>query len=196
MTPMPPRLIAILALLAAPSVAAAQWGVSASIRSVRGTETARANADRGGADVRGHYDGRMASRLGWRAEFTGVQMQYQRDIPGSNRRQVSENGIEIPLLLRVALGADASRGLTVVSGPVASWRINCGASGGFVACDDTPGARVGWLLGVGFAKPISDSGDLLLEARLTDGVVAGAGIPVLTLGAGLRRHPPRPSPVR
>jgi len=188
MTSKPPRLITLLALLAAPSIAAAQWGVSAGIRSVRGTETARANADRGGAEVRAHYDGGMASRLGWRAELTGVQMQFQRDIPGSNRRQVSENGIEIPLLLRIALGADASRGLTVVSGPVASWRINCGASGGFVACDQTSGARVGWLLGVGFARPMTDAGDLLLEARLTDGVAAGAGMPVLTFGAGLRRR--------
>ena len=181
---------ACLAPMVAPTIAQAQLGATVGLKRVNGQETALANADRHGVELRVHFDGQLTTRVGWRAELAGVQMQYQRDIPGLDRRQVSENGVEVPLLLTVAPSVDRSGRLTIVGGAAPSWRLNCGASGGFVACDQTPSARVGVIVGLDFATPMAGRREFVLDVRHSSGVVAGAGASVLTIGVGVRTRRP------
>ena len=180
--------VGALALLLAPAALPAQAGLTFALRSVSGEETATANADRRGFEFRALYDGafRQSATWGWRAEFSGVQMQYQKEITPGDRTQVSENGVEFGLGLRGELQSGALTGVYGVAGPVASWRLKCGVSGGTVDCDPTAAQRVGVGIGLGYHTPISARRDVLFELRLIDGVVAGAGSPVVTFGFGLR----------
>ena len=180
-------LLAALCLFT-PAIAAAQFGATVGIRSANGEETDLANSDRGGVELRAQYDGRFSRTWGWRAEVAGVQMQYQRDIPGLDRRQVSENGLEAAVLMTGAARDGAFSGLYGFAGPVASYRINCGASGGFVDCDATPGQQVGYTAGLGFGTALTERRELIFEVRFSDRVVSGAGTSVLTLGLGLRNR--------
>ncbi|WKW12445.1 hypothetical protein Strain138_001736 [Pseudogemmatithrix spongiicola] len=179
------QLLVALALLA-PATASAQLGAAFGLKSANGEETDRANSDRNGLELRVLYDGAWNNTWGWRAELAGVQMKYQRDIPGLDRRQVSENGVEAAALLRGTARDGAFSGLYALGGPVASYRINCGAEGGFVTCDETPDGQVGYVLGLGFETPVTARRDLLFEVRYADRIVAGAGTSVVTLGLGLR----------
>lgn len=176
------------AVLFIPAAASAQFGATIGLKSVSGEETDVANSNRRGLELRALYDGHFSSRWGWRAELAGVQMTYQRDIPGLDRRQVSENGLEGALLLTGAARNGAFSGLYALGGPVASYRINCGASGGFVDCDQTPGQQVGYVVGLGFSTGVTERRELLFEVRFSDRVVAGAGTSVVTLGLGLRQR--------
>lgn len=180
--------ILVAAALFVPAVASAQLGVSLGLKSVNGEETDVANSNRRGLELRALYDGHFSSRWGWRAELAGVQMTYQRDLPGLDRRQVSENGLEGALLFTGTARNGAFSGLYAVGGPVASYRINCGASGGFVDCDETPDQQVGYVVGLGFSTAFTEKRELLFEVRFSDNVVAGAGTSVLSLGIGLRNR--------
>lgn len=179
----------VLLLLLSPAAAGAQLGATLGLKSANGVETDRANSDRAGLELRLHYDGRRQAPWGWRAELAGVQMRYQRDIPGLDRRQVSENGLEAAALLRAHASGGAWSGLYGLIGPVASYRLSCGVEGGFVACDQTPDGQLGYSVGAGFATPFTARRELLFEVRYSDRVVAGAGTSVLTLGIGLRVMP-------
>ena len=176
-----------------PTVALAQIGASLGVKRATGTETARANADRHGVEFRLQYDAQLTGPFSWRAELAGVQMQYPRDIPGLDRRQVSENGLELPLLVTMRPRAIGTWRFMALGGVVPSWRLNCGASGGFVACDATPGARVGALIGASAQTDVSDRRELQLDIRHARGVVAGAGASVWTVGLGVRSRVRRPS---
>lgn len=169
-----------------PTVASAQLGGSFGFRSVNGEETDLANSNRRGYEFRLQYDGSLTRTFGWRADVAAIQMQYQRDIPGLDRRQVSENGAEVALYGRADARNGALAGLYAFAGPVGSYRIGCGASGGFVDCDATPGQRVGYAIGLGFASQLTMRRELLFEVKWADRLVGGAGVSVLSLGAGIR----------
>lgn len=173
-------------VLAAASAAEAQLGASLAFRSVSGDETDVANSNRRGYEFRVHWDGQVTPAFGWRADVAGIQMQYQRDIPMVDRRQVSENGAEVGLYARSDVRNGALAGLYALGGPVASFRLGCGASGGFVDCDATPSEQLGYALAMGYASRISLRRELLFELRFADRVVGGAGSPVVSLGVGLR----------
>jgi hypothetical protein len=179
------RLLFAFALLC-PLAAHAQVGVALTFRDVNGNETAAFNAERRGYDFRVLYDGRINPTFGWRADLAGVQMQYQKEITPGDRTQVSENGIEFSAGLRADVHRGALSGLYGFAAPVASWRLTCGVSGGFVDCDSTSGQRFGYVAGVGYRSQITRNRDLLFELKLLNGVVAGAGSPVLGLGFGMQ----------
>lgn len=184
------RLLSALLFLT-PSIAVAQFGASVGLRSANGEETDAANSQRRGFELRVHYDGAFTPTWGWRAEVSGVQMQYQRDIPGLDRRVVSENGFEVAALGRGLIRNGALSGLYGVAGPVGSHRANCGRSGGFTNCSETPGQQLGYVLGVGFATAASQRRDWVFEVRYSDRVVSGAGASLLTLGVGVRGRRPQ-----
>ncbi len=179
------RFLLGLALLF-PVAAEAQLGVTLTFRDVNGNETADFNAKRRGYDFGVLYDGRLNPTFGWRVGLAGVQMQYQKEISPGDRTQVSENGIEVSAGLRADLRRGAFTGLYAFTGPVASWRLSCGVSGGFVDCDATSGRRFGFSAGAGYRSQISPHRDLLFELKLVNGVVAGAGSPVLGIGFGIQ----------
>lgn len=180
--------LALSALTAAP--AAAQWGAALGVRSVSGTETVAANSNRRGFELRAFWDGDITPRLGWRADVAGIQMQYQRD-DGTQRFPVSENSIEISAAARAEVRNGSLSGLYALAGPAYSVRVLCGTSGSFspnglVACDEGKTRTLGYQVGLGFASGASARRELLFEARLVDGVVAGAGNPLVALSIGLR----------
>ncbi len=180
------RFAFLAALAAVPSVASAQFGASFALRSVSGDETDTANSNRRGYEFRLHYDLGFTPVFALRADVAAIQMQYQRDIPMLDRRQVSENGAEVALLGLAEVPAGALTGVYALGGPVASWRVNCGASGGFVDCDATPSQQVGYALGLGYRSPISERRDLTFEVKYADRLVGGAGAPVVSIGVGIR----------
>jgi hypothetical protein len=177
---------ALLLLLLTPAAARAQFGGSFALRSVSGDETDAANSNRRGYEFRLQYDGAFTPSFGWRADIAAIQMQYQRDIPMLDRRQVSENGAEVALYARADARDGALSGLYGFAGPVGSFRVGCGASGGFVDCDATPGQLVGYAVGLGFASRLSLRRELLFEVKFADRLVGGAGSSVISLGLGIR----------
>lgn len=168
-----------------PLVAEAQPGLSFGFRNVSGPTTPEFNADRRGYEFRGFYDGQMSERFGWRAELAGVQMQYRRDLFGK-QPQVSESGVEFGAALRVDQRDGALAGGYAFVGPIASWRVSCGVLGGFVDCDSTSGRRVGATIGVGYRAQLTMRRDYVFELKIVEGVVAGAGSPVFSLGVGIQ----------
>lgn len=180
------RFVAALALLALTSVPAhAQLGGAFGFRSLTADESSAANSDRRGYEGRLYYGQDRWGAFGWRAELIGTQMQFQRD-DGTRRFQVSENDLELAALLKARVRDGALTGVYAIGGPVQSWRVVCGSSGqNSTACDDGPEAGTGYVLGVGYQSPITQRRDLTFEVRYYDGVVAGAGSPILSFSLGL-----------
>ena len=180
------RYFAFLILaLAVPQNAQAQLGGSFGFRSLTGDETVNANSERRGYEARLFYGRDAWGNLGWRAEFAGSQMQYQRD-DGGGRFQVSENSLELSALLKARPSGGVLHGVYAVAGPTMSWRGVCGSFGqNTTACDEGDKSSLGYALGVGFQSPLTPRRDYTLEVRYYDGVVAGAGSPMLSLSFGL-----------
>ena len=180
--------LALSALVAVP--ASAQFGGAVGVRSVAGNEAVAANSDRSGFELRAFWEGIITPTWGWRAEVAGTQMQFRRD-DGTQRFAVSENGIEVSAAARASFGGGSLSGLYGLAGPVYSLRVLCGTSGryspnGRVACDEGEDQELGYQLGLGFASRVARSREMLFELRYIDGVVAGAGNPVVALSIGLR----------
>lgn len=189
-SPLPPPLRRVLRLLLAlllilPSSTGAQFGLAAGFRSLAGDATSGTDDDRRGFEGRVQFDRLISGAFGWRGELTGVQMQYQRD-DGTDRYQVSESSIELGALLRASMPRGAFTGVYGLVGPVTSWRLVCGASGqNSTECDPGKEASAGYVLGVGYQSPFTPRRDLAFEVRFSDGVIAGAGAPILTVSFGL-----------
>ena len=173
----------VCAALASPLQA--QFGGAVGVRSVSGDESDAANSDRRGLEMRAFWEGALRPTLRWRAELAFSQMQYQRDI-GIDVRQVSENGVELSALASAEAANGALAGTYIVAGPLASARLNCGASGGFVDCDEGPAQRIGYVVGVGYRTAITPRRDLLFEVRYLGNPVSGAGGDILALTIGLQ----------
>lgn len=175
---------ALVASMLVATPALAQFGGAVGLRGVSGTEADAANSDRRGVDVRAFFDGGSPA-FGWRAEAAFTQMQYQRDI-GIDVRKVSENGLEFSALARAAILDGALAGWYAIAGPLASARINCGASGGFVDCDEGAAQKLGYVLGLGYRNAITTRRDLVIEVRYLGNPVSGAGNDVVMLSIGLQ----------
>lgn len=179
------RTLLLLALWMAPTVAQAQVGAALGIRSLTSNEASSANSDRRGVEGRLQYGRDPWGAIGWQAELIGSQMRFDRD-DGLSRYRVSENGVELAALLRARTTAGALMGAYAFGGPIASWRLHCGASGqNSTACDDRSATGTGVVLGLGYEAPLTRRRDLTFELRYYDGIVAGAGSPILTLSLGL-----------
>lgn len=177
------RLVVALALLTPP--AHAQLGAALGVRSLTGDETSAGNADRRGVEGRLQYGRDPWGAFGWQAELIGAQMRFQRD-EGMDSYKVSENHLEVATLLRARLTSGPLAGGYALAGPVGGFRVHCGASGqNSTACDAGDDAGTGVVLGVGYRTGLTPRRDLTVEIRYYDGVVAGAGAPILSLGVGL-----------
>ncbi|MBX3132808.1 MAG: hypothetical protein KF689_05415 [Gemmatimonadaceae bacterium] len=175
----------LILLIALPVASQAQFALSAGIRSLAGDTEGSTDDDRRGFEGAIRYDRDLRGAFAWRAELTAVQMQYQRD-DGTDRYQVSENSVELGALLRASMPRGAFTGVYGLLGPVTSWRLVCGASGqNSTDCDPGKEASTGYVLGIGYQSPITPRRDLAFELRYSDGVVAGAGAPILTVSLGL-----------
>lgn len=178
------------ALCLCASRADAQIGAAIGIRSVLGDETVASSSERRGLDLRVHFDRDVTPVLGWRAEITGVQMQFRRD-EDTRRFLVTENGIEASASIRASARDGSLSGTYVLAGPTMSWRGLCGADGyassnGRVPCDPGESRSVGYHLGLGYANQISAKRFVVFELRLMDRVVAGHGNPLAALSIGVR----------
>lgn len=177
-------LTGVISVLAA-SPAHAQLGVSVHARSVNGDETDAADSERRGFEARAFYDFGVARRLAIRAELAGTQTRYRRDST-LGPLFVSENAIEVATLARWSAVDGVLTGTYALAGPLASFRLNCGVSGGYVDCGTTPDRQVGYTLGVGYSSPVTEQRAIVFELRLSDRVVGGGGSSLLSLGVGLQ----------
>jgi hypothetical protein len=178
-------LLASLVIAGTATPAFAQLGAAFGVRSVSFGENNSEQADRSGYEVRGFIDGVATRRIGWRVELAFTQMQYQHDI-GIDVRKVSENGLEFAVLAGAEAANGALTGTYVVAGPLASARLTCGASGGFVDCVEGATQRLGYVLGVGYKTNITPRRYLMFEVRYLGNAVSGAGGGVVALTIGLR----------
>lgn len=177
---------AVFATLLCAAVASpveAQFGGAVGIRSVTGDDATA--ADRRGLDVRAFWDGAFKPAFGWRAELAYTQMQYQTPT-GLESRKDSESGVEISALARAEAASGALSGTYIVLGPLASFQMKCGTSGGFVECADGPAQRVGVVAGVGYRRALTPKRDLLFELRYLGNPVSGSGGDVMALTIGLQ----------
>jgi hypothetical protein len=191
----PPRVafrfaLSALALALTPALGAAQFGGAIGVRVPTGAESNARNSERSGYEARLTYDREMTASLGWRAELSYNQMQYQRDTD-TLRFRVSENGFEIGASLRGELRQGAFTGVYGMAGPLASFRALCGSSGRFdqngrVVCDEGETARIGYALGVGYRWQSSQTRDMSFEVRYLDHVTAAQGGSLLTVSIGIR----------
>lgn len=177
-------LTGLISALAA-STAHAQLGVSVYARSVNGDETDAADSERRGFEARAFYDFNLARQLSIRAELAGTQTRYRRDTT-LGPLFVSENAVEVATLARLSGVNGVLSGTYALAGPVASFRVNCGVSGGFVDCGNTPDRQVGYTLGLGYVSPLTERRALVFELRFSDRVVGGGGSSLLSLGLGLQ----------
>lgn len=175
---------ALVASMLVATPALAQVGGAFGLRGVTGTEADAANTDRRGFDLRALFEG-GAPAFGWRVEAAFTQMQYQKDI-GIDVRKVSENGMEFSAAARAAVLNGALSGAYLLAGPVASVRLNCGASGGFVDCDEGAAQKLGYVFGLGYRNAITPRRDVLFELRYVGNPVSGAGNDVVVLSIGLQ----------
>lgn len=187
------RVIPAITLCAATaSAVGAQYGAAFGIRSVSGAEYSAANSERRGLEFRGTWDGDVSTTFGWRAEVSLAQMQFQRD-DGTRRFKVSENSFEFAAVARASVVNGSLTGLYALIGPTFATRALCGADGQFssngrVACDEGDTQSLGYQVGAGYASRISAARELMFELRYLDGVIAGAGNPVVAITIGLRRR--------
>lgn len=177
------QLLALSVLLSAP--AHAQLGAAIGFRSLTAQEDSPLNTDRRGVEGRLQYGRDPWGAFGWQAELIGSQMRFQRD-DGLSRYKVSENNLEVAALLRARVTSGALTGGYALGGPITSFRVHCGASGQTTTwCDAGDDTGTGYVLGVGYQSGFTPRRDLTFEIRYYDGLVAGAGSPILTLSLGL-----------
>lgn len=177
------QLLALSAILALP--AQAQLGAALGFRSLTSEESTAGNTDRRGVEGRLQYGRDPWGAFGWQAELIGSQMRFQRD-DGLSRYKVSENHVEVAALLRARVTSGALTGGYALGGPITSFRVHCGASGQTTTwCDAGDDTGTGYVLGVGYQSGFTPRRDLTFEIRYYDGIVAGAGSPILTLSLGL-----------
>ena len=180
-----PIFAALIALSLTAAPAQAQLGAAIGFRSLTSEENSTMNTDRRGVEGRLQYGRDPWGAFGWQAEAIGSQMRFQRD-DGLSRYKVSENHVEVAALLRARVTAGALTGGYALGGPITSVRVHCGASGQNTTwCDAGDDTGTGYVLGVGYQSPLTPRRDLRFEIRYYDGVIAGAGSPILTLGLGL-----------
>ncbi|HRN53779.1 MAG TPA: hypothetical protein PK788_09795, partial [Gemmatimonadaceae bacterium] len=178
-------LAALIALSLTAAPAHAQLGASLGFRSLTDERPTATDRDRRGFEGRLHYARDQWGAFGWQAELIGSQMRAQRD-DGLSRYKVSENSLELAALLRGRLVNGALAGAYALGGPVASWRVVCGASGQpSTWCDERDDRGTGYVLGLGYQSPLTPRRDLIFELRYYDGIVAGASSPILSLSLGL-----------
>lgn len=179
------RLLAVCAFAAlAPLGAAhAQLGAAVHFRSVNGADTDAADpgSERRGFTARAFYDWSRGPAWGWRAEAGFAQTKYER-----TTLFVSENTLEAAAMVQRRAAYGAFTGGYLFAGPVGSFRLNCGVSGGFVDCGNTPKQQLGYTLGAGYRSPITERRDLVFEVRFADRVVGAGGASFVSLGFGLQ----------
>jgi hypothetical protein len=176
------RVLLLLAVtILVPAISYAQLGAAVHFRSVNGAQTDAADSERRGLAGRLFYDFTPARAFGWRLDAAFGQTSYDR-----GTLYVSENSVEASALGRLDARDGALTGAYVMAGPVASFRVNCGVSGGYVDCGANPSQQAGYTIGVGYRSPITERRQMVFEVSFSDRVVGSGGAPFVSIGFGLQ----------